>query len=75
MLTVGGSIESAVWRYVAMENAAQVQLAAEAAGTPVPIPQEIALKTREQVGSEISGIYGFKPCWDMIVRDEPDLLD
>jgi ribulose-5-phosphate 4-epimerase/fuculose-1-phosphate aldolase len=75
ILTVGGSIESAVWRYIGFENACQVQLAAQAAGSPAPIPHEIALKTRGQVGSEISGIYGFKPYWDMALRDEPDLLD
>lgn len=75
LLTVGGSIESAVWRYIGMENAAQVQLAAEAVGTPIPIPHDVAIKTRGQIGSEIAGIYGFKPYWDMVVRDEPDLFD
>jgi ribulose-5-phosphate 4-epimerase/fuculose-1-phosphate aldolase len=76
LLTVGGSIESAVWRYLGMENAAQVQLMAEASATkPIPIPHDIAIKTREQVGSEISGIYGFKPYWDIIIREEPDLFD
>jgi ribulose-5-phosphate 4-epimerase/fuculose-1-phosphate aldolase len=75
LLTVGGSVESAVWRYLGMDNACQVQLAAEAAGKPVLIPHEVALKTREQVGSEISGIYGFKPYWDTVIREEPDLLD
>jgi ribulose-5-phosphate 4-epimerase/fuculose-1-phosphate aldolase len=75
LLTVGGSIESAVWRYLGLENACQAQLIAEAAGKPVPIPHEIALKTREQVGSEISGIYGFKPYWDIVVSEEPELLD
>ena len=75
ILTVGGSIESAIWRYIGMENACQVQLMAAAAGKPVAIPHDIAVKTRGQIGSEISGIYGFKPYWDMIVRDEPDLFD
>lgn len=75
ILTVGGSIESAVWRYIGLENACQVQLAAEAAGKPIPIPHDVAVKARGQVGSEISGIYGFKPYWDMVVREEPDLFD
>jgi ribulose-5-phosphate 4-epimerase/fuculose-1-phosphate aldolase len=75
LLTVGGSVESAVWRYLGLENACEVQLAAEAAGNPVPIPHEVALKTREQVGTEISGLYGFKPYWDMVLRDEPEFLD
>jgi ribulose-5-phosphate 4-epimerase/fuculose-1-phosphate aldolase len=75
ILTVGGSIESAIWRYLGFENACQVQLLAESAGTPLPIPHEVALKTREQIGAEISGIYGFKPYWDEIVREQPDFLD
>jgi ribulose-5-phosphate 4-epimerase/fuculose-1-phosphate aldolase len=75
LLTVGGSIESAVWRYIGLDNACQVQLLAMAAGTPLVIPRDVALKTREQVGTEISGIYGFKPYWDTVLRDEPDLLD
>jgi ribulose-5-phosphate 4-epimerase/fuculose-1-phosphate aldolase len=75
LLTVGGSIESAVWRYLGLENACHVQLTAEAAGKPVPIPHAVALSTREQVGSEISGIYGFKPYWDVVLREEPELLD
>jgi ribulose-5-phosphate 4-epimerase/fuculose-1-phosphate aldolase len=75
ILTVGGSIESAVWRYLGFENACQVQLAAEAAGTPLCVPHDVAVKARGQVGSEISGIYGFKPYWDQVVRDEPDLFD
>ena len=74
LLTVGGSIESAIWRYIGFENACQAQLLAEAAGQPVSIPHEVALHTREQVGSEISGIYGFSPYWDLVLRDAPDLL-
>ena len=75
ILTVGGSIESAVWRYLGLENACQVQLAAESAGSPIPIPHEVAMKSRDQFGSEVSGIYGFKPYWDIVLREEPDLLD
>ncbi len=74
LLTVGASVQSAVWRYIGLENACQVQLMAEAAGKPVPIAPEVARHTRQQVGSEISGIYGFKPYWDDIVSAQPDLL-
>jgi ribulose-5-phosphate 4-epimerase/fuculose-1-phosphate aldolase len=75
LLTVGGSLESAIWRYLGLENACQVQLMAEAAGKPVPIPADVARKTREQIGAEISGIYGFKPYWDLVSNEEPDLFD
>lgn len=75
ILTVGGSVESCIWRYLGLENACQVQLAAMAAGTPIAIPHDVALKTRDQVGSEVSGICGFKPYWDIIVKSDPDLFD
>jgi ribulose-5-phosphate 4-epimerase/fuculose-1-phosphate aldolase len=75
LLTVGATLESAIWRYLGLENACQVQLLAEAAGQPKPIPVEVARFTREQVGSEISGIYGFKPYWDLVSSEEPDLFD
>ena len=45
LLTVGPTIEAAAWWYIAMDNAARAQLLAEAAGTPKPIPHEIARLT------------------------------
>jgi ribulose-5-phosphate 4-epimerase/fuculose-1-phosphate aldolase len=75
LLTVGGSVESAVWRYFAMENAAQAQLLAEAAGIPRPIPHDVARHTASQVGSDIGGFYGFQIYFDQIATDEPDLFD
>jgi ribulose-5-phosphate 4-epimerase/fuculose-1-phosphate aldolase len=75
LLTVGGSIEAAVWRYIGFENACQAQLAAESAGEPLPIPDAIARHTARQVGSEISGYYGFAPYWASVVRDEPDAFE
>lgn len=75
LLTVGPTVEAAVWRYHAMENAAQAQLLAEAAGTPVPVPHDVAVLTQSQMGSDIGGYYAFQPYWDAIVRDQPNLLD
>ena len=37
-LTVGESVDEALWWYVTLERSCQVQLMAEAAGTPSPIP-------------------------------------
>jgi ribulose-5-phosphate 4-epimerase/fuculose-1-phosphate aldolase len=75
LLTVGRSVEAAVWRYLAMENACQAQLLAEAAGQPKPIPHEVARKTAGQMGSEIGGIFAFQPYWDVVSDEEPDLFD
>ena len=38
LLTVGRTVEAAVWRFIALDNAAHAQLLAEAAGTPGPFP-------------------------------------
>jgi ribulose-5-phosphate 4-epimerase/fuculose-1-phosphate aldolase len=75
LLTVGASVESAVWRYIAFENAAQAQLLSEAAGPTRPIPHEVALHTSGQMGSEAGGWFSFQPLWDVITREEPDLFD
>ncbi|MBA4010313.1 MAG: class II aldolase/adducin family protein [Phenylobacterium sp.] len=75
ILTVGQSVEAAVWRYLAMENACQVQLLAEAAGQTRPMPPEVARHTAGQVGSEVGGIYAFQPYWDVVSEEEPDLFD
>jgi hypothetical protein len=50
-------------------------LLAEAAGTPKPIPHEVALSTSEQVGSSLAGWFSFQPLYDVIVAEQPDLLD
>jgi ribulose-5-phosphate 4-epimerase/fuculose-1-phosphate aldolase len=44
-LTSGGSVEEATWWFVVMERCAQSQLAAEAAGTPILIEDDIARAT------------------------------
>jgi len=75
ILTVGQSVEAAVWRYLALENACQVQLLAEAAGATKPMPDAVARHTAGQVGTEIGGLYAFQPYWDVISEQEPDLFD
>ncbi len=74
ILTVGPSVETAVWRYLAMENACQAQLLAEAAGTTKPVPHDVAKHTAEQVGGPY-GDFSFQPYFDLIAREEPDLFD
>lgn len=75
ILTVGQTVEAAVWRYLALENACQVQLLAEAAGQTRPMPPEVARHTASQVGTEIGGVYAFQPYWDVVSEEEPDLFD
>src|SRR3954463_4617227 len=68
LLTVGPTIEAAAWWYIAMDNAARSQLLAEAAGTPKPIPHEVAKLTANQVGTHKGGYFSFQPLWDWITE-------
>lgn len=74
LLTVGQSVDSAAWWFIAMERCCQSNLLAEAADAPVLIDSDQAAKTRLQVGEEIAGWYSFQPLYDMIVAREPDVL-
>ena len=74
-LTVGHSVDEAVWWFITMERTCQAQLMAEAAGTPVLIDPEYAALTQTQVGSRIAGWFSFQPLYDRITREQPDLLD
>jgi ribulose-5-phosphate 4-epimerase/fuculose-1-phosphate aldolase len=75
ILTVGQTVEAAVWRYLSLENVCQVQLLAEAAGQPRPMPHDVAKHTHAQVGTEIGAIYAFEPYWQVVSEEEPDLFD
>ena len=74
-LTVGHSVEEACWWYVTMERSCQAQLLAEAAGTPQSIPDEMARLTASQVGSHMAGWFSARPLFDVIVEEQPQLLD
>jgi ribulose-5-phosphate 4-epimerase/fuculose-1-phosphate aldolase len=75
LLTVGGSVDAAVWWFVAMDRSCHAQLLAEAAGRPVLIDPDNARLTHGQVGSDLAGWFSFQPLYDRIVALEPDLLD
>ena len=75
LLTVGHTVDAAVWSFITMERSCQAQLLAEAAGTPVLIDAEMARRTHAQVGSPRSCHLSFQPLWDMITREQPDLFD
>ena len=75
LLTVGHSVDEAAWWFITMERSCQSQLMAEAAGKPVLIDPDTASLTYRQIGSHYFGWFSFQPVYDMIVRQEPDLLD
>jgi len=75
LLTVGKSVEEAAWWYITMERSCHAQLMAEAAGKPVLISDAVAKITHANVGSELAGRFSFKPLWDVITAEQPDLFD
>lgn len=75
LLTVGHSVDEAAWWFITMERSCQAQLLAEAAGKPSPIKPEYASLAHSQVGSDYMGWFSFQPLYDMIVRQQPDLLE
>src|SRR3954465_11318032 len=74
LLTVGHSVDEAAFWFFAMERTCHAQLLAEAAGAPVHIDPEMAAHTASQVGNHEAGWFGFQPLFDMLVAQEPDLL-
>ncbi|XVQ09808.1 class II aldolase/adducin family protein [Spirillospora sp. CA-255316] len=72
-LTVGRTVDSAVWWFVTMERSFQAELMARAAGDPVPLDEETARLTAEQVGGEDVGWFAFQPIWERIVSEQPEL--
>ncbi|MGI5470396.1 class II aldolase/adducin family protein [Streptomyces sp. CA-132043] len=74
LLTVGDSVDAAAWWFLTMERSCQVQLTAKAAGKPVHIEHASALRTREQLGSDLVAWINYQPLFQQISREEPDLF-
>lgn len=74
ILTVGPSVQATAWWYIALENACQVQLLAQAAGQPSPIGHEMAALTHSQIGRPGGAEFAFKAWFDQLVQREPEVL-
>jgi ribulose-5-phosphate 4-epimerase/fuculose-1-phosphate aldolase len=75
LLTVGNTVDEAAWWFISMERTCQAQLLAEAAGKPNFINHDSATLARHQVGSHYMGWFSFQPLYDMIARQQPELLN
>ena len=75
LLTVGHSVDEAVWWFITMDRSCHAQLLAEAAGEPVKIDHANAMGTREQVGSHLAGWFQAQPLFTKVISEEPDLLE
>ena len=72
LLTVGDSVETAVYRFVNLDRSCQVQLLAEAVGTPVLIDAAVAGALAAEVGYSR---MCFEVLWEEITAEQPDLLE
>lgn len=75
LLTVGHSVEEAVWWFISMDRACQAQLLAEAAGTPRVMTDEEATLAHRQFGNANMARHGFRLLAELVFEEEPDVLD
>ena len=75
LLTVGHSVDEAVWFFISMERSCQAQILAESVGKPIVIDPENAALTYSQLGTHEAGWFQFQPLWAKITREQPDLFD
>jgi ribulose-5-phosphate 4-epimerase/fuculose-1-phosphate aldolase len=73
LLTVGSSVDSAVYRFIAMERCAQVQLLAEAAGPLQPLNADEARATRRHLASDYVAWLSFQGLYGQVLREHADL--
>ncbi|MDQ6697228.1 MAG: class II aldolase/adducin family protein [Actinomycetota bacterium] len=74
LLTVGHSVDEALYWFVTMERSCEAELKARAAGDPVLIPDDMARHTYPQVGGHLAGWFSAQPLYDWINQAEPDLF-
>lgn len=74
LLTVGKTVEEAVFWFVSMEKCAHSQLMADAAaagvgGKTIKITEEDAQRTYQTIGTSRSGWFSAKPLFDVIAKE------
>jgi ribulose-5-phosphate 4-epimerase/fuculose-1-phosphate aldolase len=79
LITVGQTVDEAVWWFITMERSCQVQLIAEAALKDGETLKQISPQAAEQAskltGSPFAGWFQFQPLYARIVKEQPDLLE
>jgi ribulose-5-phosphate 4-epimerase/fuculose-1-phosphate aldolase len=75
LLTVGQSVEEATWWFLRLERCCEIQLLAEAAGTPLLIDDHAARDAHREQGTPLAGWFTAQPLFEAIVADQPGLLD
>jgi ribulose-5-phosphate 4-epimerase/fuculose-1-phosphate aldolase len=75
LITVGQSVEEAVFWFVTMERTCQAELLAMAAGAPKSIPDDVARHVHSLVGSPLAGWFSAQPLFDWVMAEQPDCLE
>lgn len=76
LITVGQSVEEAVWWFVTMERSCQAQILAESTNTPtIKIDSETALQVRRDTGYPLAGMFSFHTLLQKIERLIPNLYE
>lgn len=75
LITVGQSVDEALFWFVTMERTCQAELLAMAAGDPISIPDEIARDAHDYLGSPVAGWFSAQSLFDWILAEQPDCLD
>jgi ribulose-5-phosphate 4-epimerase/fuculose-1-phosphate aldolase len=72
-ITVGRSVQEAAWLFITADATAHAALLAEAAGQPVMIREEVAAPIGTRASARAG--FSFRPYFDEIIAEQPDLLD
>ncbi|WP_224544490.1 class II aldolase/adducin family protein [Mesorhizobium sp. CA16] len=75
LLTVGETVDEAVWWFISMERCCQAQFLAESVGTPLQVDPANARAARAVNGTPAAGWFQCQPLWQRILRQHPDLLE
>lgn len=75
LFTVGQTVEAAAFWFITMDRNCQAQLLAEAAGTPMLVPHEMAQYTQQLTGFPDAGWLQFQPLFQEICKTDPDLFE
>jgi len=75
LLTVGRTIEEAAWWFITMDRACQMQLLADAAGTPRVMSDEEVTLAHRQFSNANMARHNFNILRDLVVEETPDVLN
>jgi ribulose-5-phosphate 4-epimerase/fuculose-1-phosphate aldolase len=71
LLTVGRTVDEAIWWFALMDRCCRIQLLAESAGTPHALPAEQARDIARQIGTSGFGWFQCQPLLAGILDDNP----